>query len=228
MPTEKTKKKDDKSKFNFQVTLTNVRLSFAHIWRAQEFDQGESKFNANFLIDKEKQEKLILQIKDAMRKAKAAKWGDNPPKMKLDQYCLQDGEPVDEDSGEREPLYDGYEGMMFLKASNKKRPTIVDRDNTPLSEDDGYPYAGCYVDAIVNIYGFASKNPKIKKRINASLEGIRFRKDGEAFGAKPLDADAFGDPIDDDDFEDDDEPKKSKSKKSSSRSRDDDDDDDLI
>ena len=37
------------------------------------------------------------------------------------------------------------------------------------------------------------------KRINASLEVVRFRKDGEAFGAAPVSADVLDDIDDEDD-----------------------------
>ena len=75
---------------------------------------------------------------------------------------------------------DGFgEGVFFFNASNTKRPTLVDRDRAPLIEDDGKPYAGCYVNAIVKPW---AQDNQYGKRINFSLEGIQFVRDGEAFG----------------------------------------------
>jgi len=96
------------------------------------------------------------------------------------------------DGGEKSHI-DGYgEDVMFINANNKARPEIRDRDGrTPLAEEDGRPYAGCYVHAILQLW---AQDNKWGKRINASLLGIQFAGDGDAFsgGAK----------ADDDDFED--------------------------
>ena len=46
---------------------------------------------------------------------------------------------------EDELVYDGYEGMFYLRAALDTRPVIVDADLTPLDSSDGKPYAGCYV-----------------------------------------------------------------------------------
>ena len=183
---------------NVEVKLKNVRLSFAHLFKPQKSkDGGDPKFNCSFLLDKTKQRDQIDLIKAAINEVKKAKWGDNPPKIKGDKLCLRDGEPADPDSGEREALYDGYAGMLYLSASNAKRPAVVDRDRTPLAEADGRPYSGCFVNAIVNIW---AQDNDYGIRINASLEAVQFVKDGEAFGAKPIDPNkAFDDLGDDDD-----------------------------
>ncbi len=177
---------------NIEVKLTNVRLSFAHLFTAQK-PKGDAnakpKFNCAFLIPKETSagKKIIESVKDAMRQAREAKWGKNPPKLKADKMCLRDGDQED---------YDGYEGMMYVAASNSRRPTVIDRDRSPLTEEDGKPYSGCYVNAIIRIW---CQDNEFGKRINASLEGVQFVKDGEAFGAAPLDADSFDDLGSDDD-----------------------------
>jgi hypothetical protein len=173
---------------NVEVKLQNVRLSFAHIWTAKAFGDdpdGKKKFNCAFLIPKS-DTKQIEAIKAAAAKAKQAKWGANPPKIGSDKLCLRDGD---------EQEYDGYAGHYFLTASNAKRPVIVDRNKTPLTEADGKPYSGSYVNAVVRIW---CQDNKWGKRINASLEGIQFYKDGDAFGAPPLSEDAFEEFSDDD------------------------------
>lgn len=180
---------------NIEVKLTNVRLSFAHIFTAQPGKKqedgsiGKPKFNCAFLIPKNTKEgkKHIEAMKEAMRQARDAKWGAKPPKLKAEKLCLRDGDQED---------YDGYEGMMYVSASNTRRPTVIDRDRSPLTEEDGKPYSGCYVNAIVRIW---CQDNEFGKRINASLEGVQFVKDGEAFGAAPLDADSFDDLGEDED-----------------------------
>lgn len=63
-------------------------------------------------------------------------------------------------------------------------------------------YSGAFFDVIIRIYGYDGKgeNPD---RINASLEAIKFKKHGDAFGSKPVDADSMFDEEDDDDLDDD-------------------------
>lgn len=186
----------EKKKDPARVQLKNVRLSFASIYRPKGFgggrgdDNGEPKYSANFLIDPETREGKVNidRMEDAIEHVlKTTDWGGKTPKFSDAKLPLREGDDHD---------YDGYDGMMYVSASNGKKPRILDIDKLDVSEgDDGAPYSGCYVDAIVRVWG---QNNKFGKRINASLEGIRFRDDGDAFGAAPLDPDEFDDDDDDD------------------------------
>lgn len=165
-----------------KIQLRNVRLSFPSIFNRASFNGESGKFEATFLLNKETQsdqiEKLEQAIEQAIKEAKV--------KVPKDKLCLKDGDDFE---------YDGYAGHMAFKASSNKRPTIIDRDKTPLVEDDGKPYAGCYVNAIVDIW---VQNNSYGKRANGNLFGIQFYADGEAFGAGDVDVtDEF------DDFEED-------------------------
>lgn len=88
-------------------------------------------------------------------------------------------------------VYDGFEGMHWIQASNGTKPTVMDRNKAPLTAQDGRPYAGCYVIATLDVW---AQDNKYGQRINASLLGVQFDRDGDAFsgGARP----------DDDDFDD--------------------------
>lgn len=195
----------EKRKDPARVTLKDVRLSFAHLFRPQAFGDGdgEPKYNANFLIDDStKVGKANLDaIEDAIAHVKSEKWPKGAPKLSDEKVCLRDGNKSD---------YDGYEDMFFVSANNAKAPLCLDRDKTEVVEADNVLYSGCYVDAIVRVW---AQDNKWGKRINASLEAVRFRRDGEAFGAAPPDPDDF------DDLEDDEDDRGSRR-----RSRDDDDD----
>ncbi|WP_306887710.1 ssDNA-binding protein [Amorphus orientalis] len=206
-----------------RVQLKDVRLSFAHLFRAQAFGdgEGEPKFNANFLIDPETKsgQRNLDLVEAAMDEAKAIKWPKGPPKLKEDKLCLRDGSDTE---------YDGYEGMMFVSANNAKKPLTLDRDKVEVVEADNVLYSGCYVDAIIRVWG---QDNKWGKRVNASLEAVRFRRDGDAFGAAPPDPDEFDDIDDDEDdgkstrrrsrADDDEEDEKPRRRR---RSKDDDDD----
>jgi hypothetical protein len=85
---------------------------------------------------------------------------------------------------------------MAFKAGTTRRPTIIDRDKTPLVEEDGKPYAGCYVNAVVDLW--YSDHPKGGKQVLGNLLGVQFAKDGEPFGSGAVDVDDEFDDLDDD------------------------------
>lgn len=169
-----------------QFKLVSVRLSFPDIWVPKSLQaNAEPKYGCSFLIDKATQGEQIKELKELILAAAKAKWPGKvkelTDKKKL-HFCLHEGSEKD---------YDGYsEDNMFLTASSKKRPLIVDRDRTPLAEQDSRPYAGCYVDAIVRIW---VQDNDYGKRVNAELMGVQFVKDGDPFGAGPINPDAFTD-----------------------------------
>lgn len=172
---------------SIEVKLNNVRLSFESVFKKKRFgeDDANPKYAATFLMDKRKQRDLIDSCWDAIDDAKYAEWGDKQPSIREDKLALRDG---DDES------YDGYEGCMFVAARSDRRPKVFDRDKTPLTEEDGRIYSGCYVNAVVR---FWPQNNKWGKRINASLEGVQFVRDGDAFGPPPLSDDAFDELPDD-------------------------------
>lgn len=165
------------------ITLKNVRLSFPSLFKARAFsssgnsqgNQQEPKFSATFLLDVKKNAADIKAIKDGIAAALAEVYGNKVPKGF--KPCLR--------SGTEKPETDGYgEGIMFVSASNARRPSVVDRDLTPLTEQDGKPYAGCYVNAVIRLW---VQDNAWGKRVNASLSAVQFVKDGEVFGEKPID-----------------------------------------
>lgn len=153
-----------------KVRLKNVRLSFPALFAAKAVNDGEAKFSASFLLNKEEDAKQIALIERTIEKVKSEKWGKNPPKgIKV---CLHEGSEKD---------FDGYdETVMFISSSSARRPIVVDKDLRPLVGEDGKPYAGCCVNCTVRLW---AQDNKYGKRINASLEAVQFARDGEAFGA---------------------------------------------
>lgn len=166
-----------------KIQLKNVRLSFPSIFKRASFNGDEGKFEATFLLNKETQADQIAMLEKAIDAAIA----EAKVKVPSDKRCLKDGDDFE---------YDGYAGHMAFKASTNRRPTIIDRDKTPLAEDDANaPYAGCYVNAIVDIW---VQNNSYGKRANGNLFGIQFLKDGEAFGAGDVDVTDDFEDLDDD------------------------------
>ena len=177
-----------------RFVIKAVRLSFPNLFTKAKYDGEETKYEATFLIPKEDEATLTI-IKDAIKKELLEKFSsaDKIPKgiTKGVRNCLRDGDDVE---------YDGYAGCMSLKASNKNRPRTLGRDKKPVEADSGTLYAGCYVDAILNIW---IQNNAYGSRINCSLMAVRFREDGDAFGAGaiPSDIDDGFEDLEDDELE---------------------------
>ncbi len=146
--------------------IKNVRLSFPSLFRKASFQGVETKYEGTFLLDKTEHRAAI----DEISKAIAEMLKEHKTKLSPDKICLKDGDDVE---------YEGYAGTMTLKASNKNRPLIIGKDKSPLAEDDNVIYSGCYVDAIITLW---FQDNGFGKRINASLEGVQFRGDGQPFG----------------------------------------------
>tara|TARA_R100000951_G_scaffold20775_2_gene17346 strand:- start:6141 stop:6668 length:528 start_codon:yes stop_codon:yes gene_type:complete len=172
-----------------KIKLNNVRISFPSLFRKATFSGEETKFEATFLLGKEEHAATIAEIETAISDLTKDKL--KGAKLKADKICLKDGDDID---------YVGYAGNMSIKASNAKRPMVLDRDRTQLAEEDGRIYAGCYVNGVLELW---AQNNQYGKRINANLLGVQFIKDGEPFAdgvtASLDDFDHFDD-VDEDDF----------------------------
>lgn len=166
-----------------KIELKNVRLSFADIFKAKAFQTGQdARYSASFLLDPSDKahKKLIALVKSEGDRIYEEEWKGKTPKLKGRCYGTED---------DLDKVYDGYEGMFFVRTSKPEsdgRPTIVDTDMSPLTAEDAKPYNGCYVDATLTLW---TQDNQFGKRINGNLRAIRFRSDGEAFGRPPIDAD---------------------------------------
>ncbi len=167
-----------------KVMLKNVRISFPDLFEAKSFDgKQEAKYGAQFLIEKEGES--YDKIVKAMQEAAKEKWGKQWEKAlaslnKADKTFLNDGDDKD---------YDGYADRYYVSAKSKTRPTVIDSDKTPLDSSDGKPYSGCYVNAALEVW---AQDNQWGKRVNCTLRGVQFVKDGDPFGgSSPAGVDEF-------------------------------------
>lgn len=178
------------------VKLKNVRLSFPDLFRAKPFKQGDvPKYKATFLFEKGSENDKIVKAA-IIEAAKASKWGNKYKEVLEDikgnpnKFCYQDGD---------KKKYDGYKGMMAVTASSKVRPLIIDRDKTPLTEDDNKIHGGYYVNANIEFFGYSNSG----NGLAASLSGVQFYKIGELFsGSSISDPDDFEEVEDSEDDDD--------------------------
>lgn len=161
------------------VRLNDVRLSFPHLAEPQRDKEGKNpKYGALFLMPED--HPSVAQLKKMIVKAAKEKWPGGKHEailkgLKLNnKLCLK--------PAELKADYEGFEeGFVFVSANNKAKPRVFNRDAEAIThEDEGYPYAGCYVNATVDVW--AQDSADYGKRINATLRGVQFVRDGDAFG----------------------------------------------
>lgn len=167
-----------------KVLLKNVRLSFPNLFQPGTPPTGTTavaKFGAQFIFSPDSEAYKVAST-EVLRVA-VEKFGKNAKtivaEMPKSTICLRRGDSQLDKAGE---VREGYAGNMYLVASNKSRPVIVNNDKarTPLVESDGKPYGGCFVHCTVDIY--AHDKPGLGKRIDATLLAVMFAGDGDSFG----------------------------------------------
>lgn len=171
-----------------ELMLKNVRLSFPELFKPTQFQgTGDAKYRAHFIIPKNHPQ--MKEIQEAILAAATAEWKTKAPAIVKSlqgndmKFCLR--------SGDSKPDYDGYEGNMYVAAASKVRPTVIDRNKAPLTEEDGKPYGGCYVNVKLDVYATS----KMGNGIFMGLKGVQFCGDGDAFkgGGSPASVDDFDD-----------------------------------
>lgn len=186
-----------------KVKMTNTRIAFPKLFQPEAFGDSEPAFSACFIFAPGA--KVQAEVEPGKYASKTweevfslvakEKWGAKADatlkaiKAKGD-LCLHDGaEKAD---------YSGFDGNQYVSARNKARPTVLDRDKTTLTQADGKPYAGCYVNASFDVW---PQDNGFGKRINASLLGVQFSKDGEAFGGSRVASEDDFDMVEDDEMD---------------------------
>jgi hypothetical protein len=174
---------------SMKIRLQNVRLAFPALFQPQTVASGEGDpaYSATFILPPDHAQ--IREIKAAIKELAKQKWAAKADQTlglleKQDKTALHDGD--------LKSNYDGFAGQLYISARTKTRPTVVDRNRSPLTAADGRPYGGCYVNAVVELW---AQDNQYGKRINASLGGVQFAKDGESFGGggNVVEADDFDD-----------------------------------
>ena len=195
-----------------KVKLQKVRLSFPDLFKAVEFKTGDGKprFNASFLVEPGSDNDK--KIKAAIAAEALEAFGAKGPKIvagfegQSNKYCYLDGDTKE---------YDGYEGMMCLTSHSKVAPGVFTHRThegqvcylneqgatfqldkfgklQPVEVDFKVtvPYAGCYVNATVEIWGQKGENTGMR----CSVTGVQFAEDGDAFsGGSAASPDEFED-----------------------------------
>lgn len=157
-----------------RIMMKDVRLLYgAALFQAQRGPNGEGDLKHSATFGFPKGHPAEAAIKAAFQKVATEKWGAKAVEVFTmlkagDKLCLHDGDA----KADKE----GYKGNLYVSASNKLRPLVIDGQKQPLDANSGKPYSGCYVNAEIELW---AQDNKFGKRINASLRGVQFARDGQ-------------------------------------------------
>lgn len=175
-----------------KLSISNARLAFPQVFKPSTVNgEGEPAYSAQLLIPPN--HPFVAEIKKACEEVGKAKWGAKWPGVKKE---LEAKDRMPYHDGDLKAQWSGFEGNIYISTRSQQgtRPTVVDRKRQPLTEADGVIYAGCYVNANIELW---TQDNQYGKRINAQLRGIQFLRDGDSFGGgSAASADEF-DEIDD-------------------------------
>lgn len=172
-----------------RILLKDARLAFPNLFEPTTVaGEGKPRYSATLLIPADHP-----QLEDIKRRIDAIakeKWREKAASIlaglyKTGKVALHDGD--------EKAQYDGFPGNMFIAAASQESapPTVVDQARNPLTQKSGKPYAGCYVNASLE---FWVQDNQWGKRVNCTLRGVQFYKDGDSFSAgRPADSDEFED-----------------------------------
>lgn len=178
-----------------KVILLDVRLSFPCLREPKEFKPGDGKprYGAAFLIHSGS--KNEESINNAIKAVALEAWGkkaDQQLRMMVGQsnkYCYKENHAEEQEEDMSIAAY---------RAASQGAPKVVDMAKQDLPIESGKPYAGCYVNAIIDIWAQKGANPGIRCALNT----VQFVRDGEPFSGNIPDTEGLPDLSSDLDEED--------------------------
>ena len=163
-----------------KVVTGLVRLSYFHGWEPVALEEGQDKKYSTSIIIPKSDTDTIAKIEKAIEAAKLAgkeKLGAKGGKLKLP---LRDGD-------EERPDDEAYANSYFLNASSRRTPGIVDKNVSPIMDQDEVQ-SGDYARVSINFYAY---NTSGNRGIAVGLNNIMKVKTGERLGGKSSAADDF-------------------------------------
>lgn len=164
-----------------------LRLGFSHLFVKRpgktnnDGTKGKDKYEATLIFERgsPNHEKIKEVTAAVCREAWGEKWEDFYAELGANEKAVRNGNTKVNQSGQ---VYDGFDGNLYVTARNETRPTVIDRDQSPLVADDGKPFGGCYVNAEIEIW---AQKPRegVGRRVNVTLLGVQYVRTGDAFGA---------------------------------------------
>ncbi len=183
------------------ITLP-FRLAFPEVFEpVASTEGGDKKYSITMLFPKEGSlistmpGDAIMEVRKLAAQAIKEKWGEDKAKWPANLKGIDPKTSVSSTGKDGWPLrdgdlveWDGFHDHVFVRASSKFKPGIVNAKLRPImSEDD--VYGGLICRAQINAYGYDSNG---SKGVAFGLSNIQILKDdGTSFGSKQRAEDAF-------------------------------------
>lgn len=160
------------------------RVSFPAMITPKAFEQQEPKYSLVMLFDKKTDlgkpaNGQAVSMKQAAFNAATEKWGAKEKWPKNLRLPFRDG-------NERSDT-PGYENTIFVTASSKVQPGLVDQGRRPILNERDF-YAGCYARAELIAFAYDKAG---NKGVSFSLQNVQKLKDGEPFSGRKNAEDVF-------------------------------------
>lgn len=183
MPTQPNTAKKASQK---TIVTPKFRVSFPALFHPQSAEEGKPlKYGVTMLFKKGSD---LTGMKALVTAVLTEKFGpDKSKRPKLLRLPFRDGD-------EEKSHLEGYAGHIFVKATSKSKPQVVDRQ-VRLITDESIVYAGCYAVASVSAFYYDNTG---NKGVSFALNNVQFIADGEPFSGRTRAEDDFTEVPDDD------------------------------
>lgn len=158
------------------------RVSFPNVFKPFAFEGQDAKYSIVMLFPKSTD---LKELQALAKKAIEDKWTD-PVKREQVLKNPKFKNPFRDGDTER-PDTDGYAGMIFITATSKQKPGVVDRNVQPIISEDEF-YAGCYAKASVTAYAYDKAG---NVGVAFGLQNVMKVRDGESFSGRRRPEDDF-------------------------------------
>jgi hypothetical protein len=184
------------------VILKDVRLSYPDLWKPGKpmKPTDTPKYGGQFIFAPDSEAATVAKgaLVQTAQEVFGANWQAMVGAMEKTKKCVRKG---DENLTKEGAIRDGYGGMLYVVARNKAKPLVIGPRKGPdgqfpvLTENDGKPYGGCYVNVKIDVKATKSFE-QVPNQVYATLLTVQFLRDGEAFGAAPGTSEGFDDEAD--------------------------------
>jgi hypothetical protein len=161
-----------------KVMTPKFRCAFVKVFKPEAFEEGkDAVYSITMLFPKGTD---LSELKKVAKEAKAAKWGNKPPKKIRSPFRDGDSEDFED--------YDGFEGMIVVKSTSKWKPGIVNMQLQNITDESEF-YSGCWARATVVAFAYDQKS----KGVSFALQNLQKLEDDDKFGGGASAQDDFDD-----------------------------------
>lgn len=152
-----------------QIKIGPAIGSYANIFTPRAVNEGdEPKYSISLIFNKKTEAKQLAELRKMIEYVAAEKFGPAWKKIPNFHIPIRDGDTD-------KPEHKEYANSVFVNASSKRQPGIVNRHLQPVMSDAD-AYSGCEYVAAVNVYAF---DKKAKKGVALGLNNLLVWAKGE-------------------------------------------------